>query len=140
METHFYVQTYTSHIRFTAAYMSSPANPNQTTKCGQFRRQLQIAALRVLLNKALEALKETPDDYEKTFFKTTIFHGIHNHFSNSFFLRSKNQADSDFLINRLSIHLFNQNRSRDTIHEQRKTDAEVFKIEVIIVVNRTKNR
>ena len=42
--------------------------PDRSSK---FRRQNQIAALQVLLSKVLQALKETPEKREKTFFNIT---------------------------------------------------------------------
>ena len=38
-----------------------------------FRKQFHFAVLRVFLSKALQDLKETPDDRESTFFNTANF-------------------------------------------------------------------
>ena len=60
-------------------YISSPASHNQTAQSPSSGRKFQIAALRFLLNKALQALKEIPHHCENTFFNKTNFHRFHVH-------------------------------------------------------------
>ena len=69
-------------------YNSAPACHNQTTKSSKFRTKFQIIALRALLNKALQALKETTDadGCEKTFFYRTNFHRFHVYLFDLFLL------------------------------------------------------
>ena len=116
-------------------YTSSHVSHNQTAQLFQFRKQFQIAALHFLLNKVLQALKETPDDCGNTFFNTTNFHRFGVHLFKFFSPPLKDQTDSDSLINTLLIHLLNQSHSFDTFLEHKTTDAELFKNELINVFN-----
>ena len=74
-------------------------------------------------NKALQALKETPDDCENTFFNKTNFNRFHVHLFKIYFPQMKDQTDADSLINAMVIRLLNQNHSLDTCHEQKNSDA-----------------
>ena len=65
-----------------ARYTISPGCQNQRSRCSKFRREFQIAALRVRLNKAVQALKEQLDDCDKSIFNTTNFHRFRVHFFN----------------------------------------------------------
>ena len=103
----------------------------------KIRRQYQNAALLFFLNKAAQALKENPDDCDKTFFNTTNFH----RFDVQLFKRSSPQlnvqTNSDSAINTLLLHFLIQHLSLDTFHEQKNTDAEKLKNEVIKVFTQT---
>ena len=88
-------------------YTSSPVSHNQTAKSFQFRRQLQNAALSVFFNKALQALKASPDDCENTFFNTTNLHRFHVHLFKLFSPHSNDQTDSDSVSNTMIFHLLN---------------------------------
>ena len=68
-------------------YPSSPASHIQNAKLSKFRRQFQTASVRVLLNKVLQALKETLGDCKKKHFSTEP-HSMASKFiySNSFLL------------------------------------------------------
>ena len=101
------------------------------------RRQLSIAALRVFFSKALQALKEAPDDCENTAVNTTNFRRFQVHLFKLFSPQLNGQTDSHSLINTLLIHFLNQNLSQDTFHEQKNTDSEKFKKEVINVFTPT---
>ena len=46
-------------------YTSWPACHNQTTKFSKLSRQIQIVVFRGLINKALQALKETTHDFDE---------------------------------------------------------------------------
>ena len=105
-------------------HTSSPANRNQTAESFKLRRPILIAEFRVLLNKALQALKGTPDDYEKTLFNTTGFHRFHLPLFKLFSTPLNDQTDSAFIINPLLNHFLNQNNSLDTFHEHKSSDAE----------------
>ena len=78
-----------------AMYTSSPASHSQTAKSSEFRSQVQIAAIRVLFDKDLQALNETPVDCENKFFNTTNFHRFHVHFFKNFSLQLNVETDSD---------------------------------------------
>ena len=114
-------------------YISSPASHNQTAKHFQCRRKLEIAVLGVLLNNALQAQKEAPDDCENTFFNTTNFHRVHVHLFKQLSPQISDHVDSNSLITTMIIHILNQNHSPDTSHGQKESDAEKLKIEVINV-------
>ena len=114
-------------------YTSSPASHKQTAKSSKFRKQFQIATVCVLLNKALQALKETPEDCENTFLYRTNNHRFHVHKFKLFFLQRTDQIDSDSLVNTLFSRFPNQNYSLDIFHEHKNTDAEQYKNEVINV-------
>ena len=119
-------------------YTSSFASHNPTVKSSNFRRQFHNAAFCGLLIKALQAVKETPDDCEKTFFNTTNFHRFHVQRFELLSPHIIDQIDSDSIIKALRIHLVNQNPSLSTFHEQNKTDAEKIENEVNIVFTETK--
>ena len=110
-------EDFKKNLKFPQVLMST-ASHYQTAKSSDFRSQFQIAALLVLLNKYLQALKETPFDCENTFFNTSDFHRFHVHF-----------------IQLELFHLFNQNDSLDTFRQQKFFDAEKFKDEVSEVIN-----
>ena len=119
--------------------MKTPLPPryNQTVKLSKNRRQFQIAALRVLLNKALQTLTETADDCEKTFFNTITFHRFHVHLLKLYSPHLIDQFDSDSMISTLLFHVINQFSSLDTFHEEINTDPGKFKNEVTNVFTRT---
>ena len=78
-----------------AIFIFPPECHNQTTKSRKLPRQFQIAALRVLLNKALQALTETPEDCE--FFDLAIFYRYHLHLYKSFSTQLNDEIDSKSL-------------------------------------------
>ena len=79
-----YVFKHTSHILLIAMYTSSLACHNQTANSSKFGKQFRFGALRLLRNKTLQALKETPNLCEKTFSNTTNFHQFIVHLLNIF--------------------------------------------------------
>ena len=85
-----------------------------------------MIALRVL-NKALQAVNDIQMVVKKTLFQTTNFHCFHMQFFRLFSSQLSDPIVSDSIINTLLIHLLIENRSLDTIHEQKSTDAEEFK-------------
>ena len=101
-------------------FTSSTASHHQTTKSSEFRSQFQIAALRVLLKKDLQALKETPVDCENTFFNTTNFNRFYNHSFKHFSPQLNDPTVSQILITTMIFHLLTENLSLDTFHEQKK--------------------
>ena len=101
-------------------YTSSPACHNQIAKFSKFTSQFQLAAIRDLLNKALQALKETPDECEKTFFNTTSFHCFHGLLFKIVSPQLNDQTDFDSTIKSLPNHFHNQNDSLDTFREHKK--------------------
>ena len=105
-------------------YVSSLANRNQTAKSSKFRRQFHIAALRFVLNKALQALKENPNDCYKTYFNITNFHRFHVHLFKHFSPQLIDQTDYNSIIKILLILLLNRNHSLDSLHELNDTDVE----------------
>ena len=117
-------------------YTSSPACHNQTAKPSKFRKQIQITAVCIPHNKALQAVKEIPDDYERTFFNTTNFHRFHVHLFKMFSPQLNDQTDLDSIFIILLIHLLNQNYSLDTFPEQNNTDAKKFKKKSLKSLNR----
>ena len=88
-------------------YTSSPPNHNQTARTPKSKRQFQIAALCVLLNKALQALKETQDNRKKTFFNTITFHRFKVSLFKLFPSQLNDQIDPESLLNTLLIHPLN---------------------------------
>ena len=54
-------------------YLSSAASHNQTSTSFKIKKHFQFDALRVLFNKALQALKETTDDCENKFLNVRNF-------------------------------------------------------------------
>ena len=109
---------------------------NQTAKWSKFRRLFQIAAFRILRNKALQVLKETPVVCDKTIFNTTNFHRFHVHLC-KLLSQFYDQIAFDCIINTLLHQLVNQNLSLDTLHEQNNTDAEKLKNEVNNIFTQT---
>ena len=102
------------------------------------RRHFQIAPFRVLLNKALQVLKENLDDHKKTFFKTTNFPRFNFCLFNLFSPQLNDQIDSDSVFNTVIPHLLDENHSLDTFHEHKNEDAGGIKKKVINVF--TQNR
>ena len=88
------------------------------------QRQFQGAALRVLLNKALQVLKETPENCD--IFNATNFHRSHGQLFNFFSTQLKDQKDSDTCIQTLQLYLINQNFFT-AFNIQKDTDAEIMK-------------
>ena len=113
-----------SHIHLMAMNTSLPGCHNKTVKSPKVRRQFQISALRVFFSKALQALKKSPDDCDKTFFNTTIFHRFHVHPFNLFPPQIYDIFDSESLIKTLLFRFPNENHSLGTFNEQNNTDAE----------------
>ena len=109
----------------------------QTIMSSKLRRQLPIAAVRVLRNKSFQDLKETPDDCDRTFSNTTKLHRFHVHLFKLFAPQLNDPTDSESIINTLLFHRLNKNYSPDTIHEQKINDAEKLKNEVIDVCTQT---
>ena len=118
-------------------YTSWHESYDQTANSSQFRGRFQINALSVLLNKALQVLKETPDVCENTFFNTTIFHRFYVHLFKRFSPQTKDQIDSDSFISKTIFHILNQNHWLDTFHDIKIPIAENFKNEIINVFTET---
>ena len=94
-------------------YTSSAASHKYTGKSSQFRKQFKTAALRVLFNRALQAMEETADDCENTFLHTTNFHRFQLHLFNFFCPQIIDQIQFDLIT--MIFYLLNQNISIDTI-------------------------
>ena len=91
-------------------------------------RQFHIAALPILLNKSLQALKETLEGCES--FNATIFYRFHVHLCKRFSIQLNDQTvyDSFFFI--LLLYLMNQDQSLKTFCDYNNTDAENSKFGV----------
>ena len=85
-------------------YISSPNCHTPIVKTSKFSRQFENAALQDILNKALQAPKEIPDVYWKTFFNTTSFLSLHVHLVKIFSPQLNYQTDSDSINNTLIFH------------------------------------
>ena len=83
----------------------------------EFEWQVRIAAFRILLNYAVQALKGTPDDCDETFFNTTTFRQFHVQLFKLLSPQLSDQSDSDSIVNTLLLHHKNQNHSLDTFQE-----------------------
>ena len=99
-----------------------PGCHNQTTRTSRSQKQFQIAALRVLLNKACQTLKVTPEDFE--IFNETNFHRFHVYLFKLSSTQLNDETDSKSLINTLLLHLINQHHWLNTFNNQYDTDAE----------------
>ena len=89
-------------------YTTWPGCRYQTVKSSKFSRQFQLAALRVLLHNAPQALKESPDDCDRTFFNDTKFNRFIVLLS-SFLTLIERQTDSNSVFNTLLPHPLDQN-------------------------------
>ena len=76
----------------------------QTTKSFEVRKRVTTPALRLLLNKAPQGLKETPEDC--VFFNATNFHRFYVQLFNIFSLQLDDQPDADSLIYTLQLQPF----------------------------------
>ena len=98
---------------------TSPESHNQTAQLSRFKRHFQFALLRAILNKSLQALKETPYGCEKAFFNTTDFHRFHVHLLKLISSQLIDQTDSDSSVNTTLFQFLNRNFSLDLFHEQK---------------------
>ena len=88
---------------------SSPGYDQRTTKSSKFQSRFQIATSRVLLNKAVQALKKTPEGCG--FLNATNFHRFHVLIFKLFSLQHNDQLDSESPINTQLLHLLRRNHS-----------------------------
>ena len=84
-----------------------------------------------------KVLKDSPDDCDKTFFKTSTFHRFHVHLFKQCSPQLNDQTDTDFIMNILPLHLLKQNHSVDTFLEDNKTVSENLTKEVIFILTQT---
>ena len=104
-----------------------PGCHNETTKSSKFRRQIRIAALRVLLNKVLQNLKENPEYCDKNFFNATNFIRFPVHLFKPFSPQLNDITDSDSLVFTMLLDLISQNSLLDTLNDQNDTDVKEYK-------------
>ena len=104
-----------------AMFIFSPGCRNQTTNSFKIPRQFQIAALRVFLNKALQSLKENPEDCE--FYNLAIFYRFYLHLYKLFSSQLNDEIDSNSLKKILLLQLINSDNSLNTFNDQNDTDA-----------------
>ena len=78
--------------------ISLPASQNQTAQNSKYRGQCQINAICDLVDKAPQALKETPEVCEETYFNTTNFHGFPVQLFKIFPPQLNDQTDSESII------------------------------------------
>ena len=82
---------------------------------------------RVLLDKALQALEETPDDFEKAILITTNFHWFRVDLFKLLSPQLNNETDSDSVINTVLIHFLNLNHLLEMFFVHRSfSDSEKF--------------
>ena len=108
-------------------YTFSHGRHNQTTEFLNFRRKFHFSALRVFPSKTLQALRETLDDCDKTFFNSTNFRRFHVLLFNLLSTRLKDQTDSTSIFNFLPLHPLNQNPSLETFRDLNDIDVEKVK-------------
>ena len=96
-----------------------PGCYNQVAKSSKFGRHFHILAPRVILKKALQALKEAPENSH--FFDATNFHRFHVHLSKLLSRQLSDQTGSDSLIKTLLLHLINHDHSLSTFISQNNT-------------------
>ena len=108
--------------------MSSHGCHNKTTKSSKLQRFLKIRALRVLLDKAFQALKEIPDDSEV--FNPTNFRRFDVYLFEFFSTQLKIKL---ILIFSLTVGYYTCQiiYSLDTLQNQNATNAEKIKNGVI---------
>ena len=90
-----------------------------------------------LLNKALQTLKRTPVDCDKTSFNKTIFHRFHVHSIKLVSPHLNDRKDSGSIMDTLILQRLHQSHSLETFRELNNTDAEKLKNEVVNVFNQT---
>ena len=100
----------------------TPVCHNQNPKSVNFRKQSQSAALRVLLNEALQSPKETLENVDVL--KANKIRRFREHLFKPFSTRPIDHIDSDFLIFTLLLNLIIQDHSVKTFSDQNVTDAE----------------
>ena len=107
-------------------YTSSPGSHNQSN-CQLFQvpRTIPNRYTSCAPQQGPLSSERNPDDCgKKTFFNTSNFHRFHVQLFKLFLPQSNDQADSNSIINTLSIHLLKQNLSLNPFHEDMNTDAE----------------
>ena len=118
----------------TLMFTSSPGCYNPLQKPLEYKRYSKVAALRALLTKVLQAVKENTDDYDEKFLKATNLKLFHVHLLIFFAPQRKDQVDSDFVLLFLFLNLVIRNNLLKISKAQgNDTDPEQFTKNVIFV-------
>ena len=117
------------HNRLILMFTTPPGCHNQPQKSLTFFRRICVAALRVVLTKAFQTLKENPEDCNKNFSNVLNFHRFHVHLFKLCSSQFNHHADSDSPVTILFVRLGNQNNQLGFSIDQKIFDAEPIKKE-----------